>query len=65
MEDGSVAGRVTSAAELKLPAGRRGFALAMMKTAAEKPGLTFTYSVNSDHGTAQILTTPPNFKSKA
>ena len=61
LEDGSEAGCITSAAELKLASGSRTFALAMLRSQAEKPGLALNYS----EGTARILDTPPNFKFKA
>ena len=65
MEDGSVAGTITSAAALKLEGGSRVFALAMMKAPAEKPGLNFTYISTSGDGTAKILNAPPTLHSKA
>ena len=61
LDDGSDAGKITSAAELKLPSGNRVFALAMLRSQAEKPGLALHYS----EGTARILETPPTFKLKA
>jgi folate-binding protein YgfZ len=65
MEDGSEAGQVRSAAELKLQSGSRIFALAMMKLPAEKPDLSFTYASDAGAGSARILTAPPNLQSKA
>ena len=64
-EDGSEAGQLRSAAELKLPSGSRIFALAIMKMPAEKPDLTFTYAAKTGTGTARILTAPPNLQPKA
>ena len=63
-EDGSVAGQITSAAELPLAQQSRVFALAMMKAEAEVREQMFTYKVGSETGTARILTTPPTFTPK-
>jgi folate-binding protein YgfZ len=60
LEDGTVAGQITSAAELPLAAGRRVFALAMMRTEAEERGPLFRYKAGAQEGTAQILEAPPN-----
>ena len=65
LEDGSPAGHITSAAELKLKSGSRIFGLAMLKAAAENPGLSLTFSAASGNGTARILEAPPNLQTKA
>jgi folate-binding protein YgfZ len=59
LEDGTVAGQITSAAELQLKNGRRGFALAMIRSDAEERSQSFRYSVGKTTGTASILATPP------
>jgi folate-binding protein YgfZ len=64
LEDGTVAGAITSAAELPLPNGARTFALAMIRAEAEARSDTFTYTVKAAadcSGTAQILAAPPSF----
>jgi folate-binding protein YgfZ len=55
------AGQVTSAAELPLANGNRGFALGMIRSEAEARNEPFTYRVGSDAGSARILTTAPKF----
>lgn len=62
LADGTAAGHITSAAELKLPAGPRGFALAMIRAEAEVKDQPFTYAAGTAEGTAHILTTPPKFQ---
>ncbi len=57
--DGTVAGQITSAAELPLANGRRVFALGMMRTEAEERGPVFRYMAGAQEGTAQILEAPP------
>jgi folate-binding protein YgfZ len=61
LEDGTVAGEITSAAELPLKNGRRVFALGMMRTEAEARGPVFRYKAEDADGTAQILQAPPDF----
>ena len=55
LQDGAVAGHITSAAELSLPKGKRVFALGMVRTEAEAANQEFSYAA----GTAQILAEPP------
>jgi folate-binding protein YgfZ len=57
--DGTVAGQITSAAELPLGNGKRVFALGMMRTEAEERGPVFRYKAGAQEGTAQILEAPP------
>jgi folate-binding protein YgfZ len=73
MDGGAIAGQITSAAELQLPAVCRIFALAMIRDEAElspqrhgpvagDPELrnqSFTYSSGTATGTANILAAPP------
>jgi folate-binding protein YgfZ len=59
LDDGTVAGHVTSAAELSLRNGRRLFALGMMGAEAEERSQTFRYQSGSGEGTATILASPP------
>ncbi len=59
LEDGTVAGQVTSAAELPLMKGRRGFALAMIRAEAEAGSRPFAYKAATATGTARILAAPP------
>jgi folate-binding protein YgfZ len=59
LEDGTVAGKITSAAELPLQAGRRVFALAMMSADASTRSQTFNYKAGEATGTACILAAPP------
>jgi folate-binding protein YgfZ len=62
-DDGSVAGQITSAAELALVSGSRSFALGMIRGEAELHNETFKYNSGTAAGTARILTTPPRFAS--
>jgi len=62
LEDGSVAGAITSAAALPLAGGGRVFALAMIRTEAEQSGQPLAYQAGDAKGTARILTTPPNLE---
>lgn len=55
LQNGAVAGHITSAAELSLPKGRRVFALGMVRAEAEAGNQEFSYA----EGTAQILVEPP------
>ena len=65
LEDGAEAGKITSAAELRLHSGARTFALSMLRSQAEKPGLTFSWSAGEGQGTARILEAPPILQIKA
>ncbi len=60
-EDGTPAGQITSAAELGLAAGRRAFALGVVRAEAEARSQTFTYTAGVAKGTASILAEPPRF----
>ena len=60
MLDGAVAGKITSAAELKLAAGSRIFALGMMRAEAEARTEALTYTAGEATGTARVLASPPN-----
>jgi folate-binding protein YgfZ len=62
--DGTVAGQITSAAELPLAGGRRTLALGMMRSEAEARGESLRYRAGEDDGTARILDTPPNLRNK-
>ena len=55
-QDGSLAGHITSAAELALPKGKRIFALGMVRAEAEAANQSMSYG---ETGTAQILAEPP------
>jgi len=59
LQDGSVAGHITSAAELALPIARRVFALGVVATQAETSHQIFNYASGAITGTAQILAEPP------
>lgn len=59
LQDGSAAGRITSAAELPLKRGPRVFALGMIRSEAEARSQTFQYTTPGGKGTASILTSPP------
>ena len=65
MEEGKVAGTITSAAELRLASGNRSFALAMVRAEAEQRDQPLTYlgpagdSAQAACGTARILNAPP------
>jgi folate-binding protein YgfZ len=58
---GAAAGRVTSAAELPLPAGKRIFAMGMIRAEAEARNQPLEYAVGEMTGQAQILSGPPTF----
>jgi folate-binding protein YgfZ len=58
-QDGSVAGHITSAAELVLPKGKRVFALGMMRAEAEAANQSLNYASGAATGTANILAEPP------
>ena len=64
LQDGTIAGQITSAAELPLASGHRTFALAMIRNEAEARNETFRYSVATGEGTARILDAPPKLKRK-
>jgi folate-binding protein YgfZ len=55
-QDGSLAGHITSAAELALSKGKRVFALGMVRAEAEAANQSMSYG---ETGTAQILAEPP------
>jgi folate-binding protein YgfZ len=55
----TAAGHITSAAELALPAGKRGFALGMIRGSAETRNQALHYDAASGKGTARILDGPP------
>jgi folate-binding protein YgfZ len=57
MQAGSIGGTITSAAELPLAAGKRRFALAMMREEAEAADAPLTYGAEAC--TARILAAPP------
>lgn len=63
MLDGAAAGTITSAAELKLAAGSRVFALGMVRGEAEARNEALTYTAGAATGTARILAAPPNLGS--
>ncbi|MGH9590621.1 MAG: YgfZ/GcvT domain-containing protein [Terracidiphilus sp.] len=57
--EGAGVGQIRSAAELKLAAGARQFALGMVRAEAEEPSLEFRYAAGEAAGTARILDAPP------
>jgi folate-binding protein YgfZ len=59
LEDGTVAGAITSAAPLTLKAGRRVFALGMIRAEAEAKGQSLRFKAGAVEGTANILDAPP------
>jgi len=59
LEDGTVGGTITSAAELLLKSGSRVFALGMMRAEAEEKNQSFRYKAGTAEGTASILAAPP------
>jgi folate-binding protein YgfZ len=59
LEDGTVAGTITSAAELPLKTGARVFGLGMIRAEAEEKGQSFRYKAGAVEGTANILAAPP------
>jgi folate-binding protein YgfZ len=61
LEDGTVAGHITSAAELPLASGSRLFALAMIRGEVEARNQPFAYTVKAATGTASILPANPSF----
>jgi aminomethyltransferase len=62
LEDGTVAGHITSAAELPLATGARVFALGMIRAEAEVRNQPLTYSAGTVAGRARILAAPPSFQ---
>jgi folate-binding protein YgfZ len=62
LEDGAIAGQITSAAELPLAGGTRVFALGMMRGEAELHNQPFTYTAGTATGTAHILAAPPRLE---
>jgi folate-binding protein YgfZ len=62
LDDGTVAGQITSAAELPLAAGIRCFALGMVRGEAELRSQTFSYDAGTAKGTARILAAPPTLE---
>ena len=59
LEDGTVAGTVTSAAELPLKRGAQVFALGMIRAEAEAKCQSFRYKAGAVAGMASILEAPP------
>ncbi|HZL51855.1 MAG TPA: folate-binding protein [Terracidiphilus sp.] len=59
LQDGTVVGYITSAAELPLPGGKRVFALGTIRGEAEASNQSFNYTSGVATGTAQILAEPP------
>jgi folate-binding protein YgfZ len=59
LEDGAVAGTITSAAELPLKSGARVFALGMIRAEAEAKSQSFGWKAGAVEGTASILAAPP------
>lgn len=62
LDDGTVAGKIRSAAELPLPKGRRVFALGMIRGEAELRNQPFTYTTGSATGNGHILAAPPDLE---
>jgi aminomethyltransferase len=62
LDNGAVAGEITSAAELPLATGPRIFALGMMRGEAEVRNQSFTYTAGTFTGTAKILATLPRLE---
>jgi hypothetical protein len=58
MDGGTAAGEITSAAELKLAAGPRVFALGMIRGEAELRNQPLSYTAGTATGTARILAAP-------
>jgi folate-binding protein YgfZ len=61
LEDGTVAGHITSAAELVLPAATRIFALGQIRTEAETRTEPLRYATGAGTGVALLLAAPPSF----
>jgi folate-binding protein YgfZ len=64
VEGGTAAGQITSAAELPLAAGRRVFALGMMRGEAELSEKPLSYATGMAAGRARILDGPPALEGK-
>ena len=64
LEDGTVGGAITSAAELPLKNGARVFALGMVRAEAEAKNQSFRYKAGTMEGTASILAAPPRLKGR-
>jgi folate-binding protein YgfZ len=64
LEDGTVAGQITSAAELRLSTGSRVFALGIVRSEAEERGQVFAYKTGAIEGSARILEAPPKLAEK-
>ncbi len=62
LQDGSEAGHITSAAELKLSGRARTFALGMIRAEAESKNEPLAYGSGEASGTARILSAPPNLR---
>jgi hypothetical protein len=60
VDGGAAAGQITSAAELPLAAGRRVFALGMIREGAEQRKDPLSYTVETGKGTARILAERPS-----
>jgi folate-binding protein YgfZ len=59
LEDGTAAGAITSAAELKLKGGARVFALGTIRAEAEAKSQSLRFKAGAAEGTATILAAPP------
>jgi folate-binding protein YgfZ len=59
LDDGAIAGEITSAAEFQMPTGMRVFALGMIRGEAEIHNQPLTYNAGTATGTAQILAALP------
>ena len=55
----TAAGHITSAAELALPAGKRTFALGMIRGSAETRNQALSYRAGAEKGTARVLDAAP------
>ncbi len=64
LEDGTVAGTITSAAELPLKSGARVFALGTIRAEAEAKSQSFRYKAGAMDGTASILAAPPRLRGR-
>jgi folate-binding protein YgfZ len=64
LEDGTAAGTITSAAELRLKNGARVFALGMIRAEAEAKSQNFRLNAGTVEGTASILAAPPRLKGR-
>jgi folate-binding protein YgfZ len=62
LDDGTAAGKITSAAELPLASRRRCFALAMIRGEAELRNQRFTYIAETGTANAHILAAPPGLE---